>query len=66
MSEIHLKIMSFFGHHIIFANITHLAAGFGLAVLLQHYKKGHSFVPPFIGWLLIAFAVIAHFIAFFS
>ncbi|HEX2978485.1 MAG TPA: hypothetical protein VHO47_05180 [Candidatus Babeliales bacterium] len=66
MSEIHLKIMSFFGQHIIFANLTHLAAGFGIAVLLQYYKKGNSFVPPLIGWVCVAFAAVAHLIAFFS
>lgn len=53
-------------HHIIFSNSAHAAGGFGLAVLLQHYLQGDSFVPPIVGWILVAYSVVFHVMAFMA
>jgi ABC-type sugar transport system permease subunit len=43
--------------------IAHFAAGFGLALLLQHYLKGNAFLPTWLGWVLVIFSAVVHFLA---
>ena len=56
--------IQFWSQHIILANLSHAALGFGLAVVLQRYLRGNSFVPVIVGWLLLAFALATHLYAF--
>jgi len=58
--------IEFWSHHIILANASHAAGGFGLALVLQHYLGGKPFVSVWASWLLLAFCVVTHFIAFTS
>ena len=51
---------AFWSRHIILANASHAAGGFGLALVLQHYLVGHPFLPVIVGWLLLAFCLVAH------
>lgn len=56
--------MEFFSQHIILANLTHVAGGFGLALVLQRYFPGKNFLSAKIGWLLLGFALVIHIFAF--
>lgn len=55
--------LNFDRHHIMLTNASHLALGFGLALVLQHYIVGNAFLPVAIGWVLIVFGLLAHLIA---
>lgn len=55
--------LNFDRHHIFLTNASHLALGFGLALVLQHYISGDAFLPVVIGWVLIVFGLLAHLIA---
>jgi hypothetical protein len=55
--------LDFDRHHIMLTNASHLALGFGLALVLQHYMVGNAFLPVAIGWVLIVFGLIAHLVA---
>lgn len=46
--------------HLYINNANHVAAGFGLAVVLQHYIAGGAFLPVGVGWVLIAFSLAVH------
>jgi hypothetical protein len=59
-------MMQYMSQHIILSNTAHVAGGFGIAVLLQHYLKGHAFVSAWIGWVLVAFSFGVHILAFMS
>lgn len=50
--------------HIFLSNGNHAALGFGLALVLQHYIVGNAFLPVWLGWILVAFGLIAHIYAF--
>lgn len=52
--------------HILLTNTSHVALGFGLAVLLQHYIAGNVFLPVVVGWILVAFSLIVHVYAWMS
>ncbi len=52
------------GKHIILTSAQHVAAGFGLALVLQHYIAGNAFLPVIVGWLLLAFSGAIHAISF--
>lgn len=52
------------GRHVFLYATHHFAGGFGLALLLQYYLTGSSFLPITIGWLLLAFTVAVHIYAF--
>ena len=54
---------SFDRHHVMLNNASHLALGFGLALVLQHYISGNAFLPVIIGWVLIAFGLLVHLVA---
>lgn len=58
------KAIVYFAAHPTLNALAHSAAGFGLALVLQHYLKGNAFLPVSIGWALIIFSVIIHFLAF--
>ncbi len=45
------------------ALITHWVEGFGMALLLQHYFQGTSFLPPAVGWILVCIPIGLHVIA---
>lgn len=49
--------------HIYLSNANHVALGFGVAVVLQHYLQGDAFLPVFWGWCLIVLALTVHAIA---
>ena len=59
------KPLHFWQKHILLANLSHLAAGFGLALLLRAYVPDKPAVKAF-GWLLLAFAIVAHLFAFLA
>lgn len=46
--------------HIIMTNLAHFAGGFGLALLLQHYLSGNSFLPVLVGWIFVVFSLTVH------
>ncbi len=54
------KQIKFAREHIILTAANHVAAGFGLALLLQHYLVGSSFLPAIIAWLLVGFSAAVH------
>ena len=54
------RAMQFDSKHIIISNASHAAGGFGLAVLLQFYLMGSTFVPMWVGWVLVACSIVAH------
>lgn len=56
--------LSYWGHHVVLANLSHAAGGFGIAVVLQRYLRGQPFVPAWIGWVLLAFCLVTHVLAF--
>lgn len=62
--------MEFWSRHVLLSNASHAVGGFGLAIVLQHYLRGKvggkPFVPVIIGWVLVAFCVVTHIIAFAS
>jgi hypothetical protein len=58
--------MHFWMSNVLLANITHMAAGFGLAILLQYYIKGNSLFAVRLGWWLILLSAAMYIIAFFS
>lgn len=66
MWPIYEKLIAFSSQHVILMHSAHFAAGFGIAILLQHYLKGHEFISPIVGWLLLGFGVVAHLMAFFT
>lgn len=41
-------------------NLAHFAGGFGLALLLQHYLSGNSFLPVLVGWIFVVFSLTVH------
>jgi len=55
--------MEFWRNHIILANASHGAGGFGIALVLQRYLRGNPFLPVLVGWILIGFSVAMHVIA---
>lgn len=46
--------------HIIINNAHHVAAGFGLALVLQHYLSGSAFLPLAVGWALLILSAAVH------
>lgn len=59
--------LQYMADHIILSNVSHVAGGFGLAILLQHYLvKGRTFVPAWVGWILVTFAFTVHMFALMS
>lgn len=58
--------IDYWSRHVLMANASHMALGFGLAVVLQRWRRGNPFVPVWVGWLLLAFALATHTVAFTS
>lgn len=56
--------IDFWSRHVILANASHAAGGFGLALILQRYFGNKPFVPVWIGWILLAFTIVTHLVAF--
>lgn len=54
------RSMNYFAKHPTLNAMAHVAAGFGLAVVLQAYIKGNAFVDVWVGWALIIFSFIIH------
>ncbi len=46
--------------HIVLTAISHIAAGFGIAVVLEGYVGSGPFIPVFIGWIILGFTAIVH------
>jgi hypothetical protein len=63
---IYERALTYASSHVIFSNSAHAAGGFGLALLLQHYLRGDAFLPPIVGWLLVAFSAVFHAMAFLN
>lgn len=57
------KPMEYWRQHILLANASHAAGGFGLALVLQRYLAGRAGMKM-LGWLLLAFTLVTHLIAF--
>ncbi|MFZ2281079.1 MAG: hypothetical protein WAW39_24985 [Prosthecobacter sp.] len=57
------KPMEYWRQHVLLANASHAAGGFGLAVVLQRHLAGKPAIKA-LGWLLLAFALVTHLIAF--
>jgi hypothetical protein len=66
MTMLYYRALIYFSNHVMLNSIAHFAAGFGLALLLQHYIKKHAFLPPIIGWILVGLSAIIHAMAFLS
>lgn len=64
MFEFWNRMITYFSHHVMLNAWAHSLGGFGLAVILQYYLKGNSFVPVWFGWGLIAISVVIHILAF--
>lgn len=54
------QVYSYFTLHAWFNGIAHFCAGFGIAVLLQHYFKGNCLFSTWFGWFLLAIATGMH------
>jgi hypothetical protein len=54
------RVMDFASSHVVLSNAAHGAGGFGLALLLQYYLMGSAFAPVWVGWALLACAVVWH------
>lgn len=54
------KQIEFARKHIFLTASNHAAAGFGLALILQDYLVGNSFLPVSIGWILVVFSLMVH------
>ncbi len=54
------KQKEFARSHVLLTAANHFAAGFGIALILQHYLAGNPFLPVVIGWILVAFAAVVH------
>lgn len=46
--------------HIVLTSLHHFAAGFGIALLLEHYLTGSAFAPLAVGAVLLAFSLAVH------
>jgi hypothetical protein len=57
------KAIAYFSLHPNLNATAHAAAGFGLALVLQHYINGHAFLPVSIGWALIVYSAVVHYLA---
>lgn len=58
------KAIAYWSQHIILANVSHAALGFGVALILQRYLVGKPFLPVAVGWILVGFTLVTHFFAF--
>ena len=56
--------IEFWSQHVILANASHAAGGFGLAIILQRYFGSKPFLPVVVGWILLAFTLVTHLYAF--
>ncbi|MBI3627678.1 MAG: hypothetical protein HY220_02975 [Candidatus Sungbacteria bacterium] len=54
----------FWSQYTILANIVHVSGGFAVALLLQRYISGKAFLPTWVGWVLLIFAIAVHVVAF--
>ena len=54
--------LEYWRSHILLANASHAAGGFGLALVLQRQLAGKPGMKT-LGWLLLAFTLITHVIA---
>ena len=50
--------------HVMLNNFSHLAGGFGLALVLQDYFVGNSFLSVEFGWILLVFSAAIHIYSF--
>ncbi len=63
--ELYHQSLDYFSKHPMANSLAHSAGGFGLAVVLQEYMGGGSFVPVWIGFILIVFSALVHFRSFY-
>jgi hypothetical protein len=54
------KTKKWAAQHVILTSLHHFAAGFGIALLLQHYITGSAFAPMAAGMVLVGFSLIMH------
>lgn len=54
------KAKEWAARHIMLTSLHHFAAGFGMALLLEHYITGSAFAPAAAGAGLIAFSIAVH------
>lgn len=54
------KAKDWAARHIMLTSLHHFAAGFGIALLLEHYITGNAFAPMAIGIGLVGFSLAVH------
>jgi hypothetical protein len=56
--------IEFWSQNVILANLSHAVGGFGLAIILQRYLRGNSFLPVVVGWIFLSFTLATHIYAY--
>lgn len=64
--NVYNNAMRYFSSHVWANSIAHTAGGFGLAIILQQYFKGNTFLPLTVGVVLLALSVVIHVRSMFS
>lgn len=54
------KAKDWASRHILLTSLHHFAAGFGIALLLEHYITGSAFAPATVGIAMVAFSAVVH------
>ncbi len=60
------RMIHYFSKHVIWGHTIHFLAGFGIALIIQHYYAGNAFLPVWIGWICIVISLIGHIRALFD
>jgi len=58
--------VAFDRRHIILTNASHVALGFGAALILQEWLAGNPFLSVWVGWALVATSLVVHLVALTS
>lgn len=60
LDQIIEKHSVYFSKHPLLCSLAHALGGFGIAVILQQYTIGNSFVPVIVGWLCFLASIAMH------
>jgi len=58
--NLYSKSLAYFSAHPILNSIAHFTGGFGLAILLQQFIKGHSLFSPWVAWVCLGVSIFIH------
>ena len=58
--SIYKRSLHYFSNHPLLNSLAHVAAGFGIAVLIQHYLPDNVLLNLWVGWTLILVSSIIH------